>query len=88
LFIPPFRSEDDEDEEANDANAPPAETAEPPVQEVGEEGDDGEVRVKPDPEGPKKKQESSIDLYVYSESELKAFRQKELLADTELLDGT
>lgn len=74
----PCTSDDDEDEEAGDV-----EEAEPKEPEVKQES--GE----PVPPPPKKARErqSSTELYIYSEGELRQFHRRDLVANAELLDG-
>ena len=68
-------SSDDEEEE---------ETHEEPEQPI-----EGEVKPEPGAEPKRKTRQHtpSYELHIYSEDELATFKKREMVADTELLDG-
>lgn len=68
-----YSSDDDDDEESEGAS------------KAEEEGEDGAEKVKQDPDAPPKG--SAQKLHEYTPDELARFKQKELIADVELLDG-
>ena len=78
-----YSDDEDEDEEEPEAAAAPAdgEPSEPQVkQESGEP-------AAPPPNKPSKPRQPSNELQVYSVDELAQFRKRDLVADSEYLDG-
>lgn len=74
---------DDEDDEDEGAEGE-AEGAEPKEPQVKQESGNP---VLPPPRKARERQ-SSTELHIYSEPELKRFQRRDLVANAELLDGT
>lgn len=74
---------DDDEEEEEEAEAAPAD-GEPSKPHVKQEP--GEQRVPP-PKKTSKPRQPSNELHIYSVDELAQFRKRDLVADSEYLDG-
>lgn len=78
-----FSDDDDDDDEEEDRKPSGTTEVKPSV--------DAEVKPEPGEEGSKKPKKSdgppSHDLHIYTVVELENFEKRQMLADTELLDG-
>lgn len=82
--------EDDEDENDEEGGEPPAESPADPDAMVKDEPGNEPAAAPAAPEKKqkekKKKQTEDLELHTYEEDELKRFKQREMVADAELLD--
>jgi structural maintenance of chromosome 4 len=74
-------SRDDDDDDSDDD-----EEGDKPEGSTPEGDEDAEMKPE-DEEAPRKPVKKGQELKLYTEQELRGFKQKELIADTELLDG-
>jgi structural maintenance of chromosome 4 len=83
-------AEEEEPKESTDAGVPAVDAD---AMEATPANSDGEaVKVEPDQPAPAKKKvrerTPSYELHMYSAEELSKFKKREMIADSELLDGT